>query len=244
MCCRAWKIKEWRSTCQHVPLVQQGLLLMCRRMKKLQSSSCRLCDLLLRPRSWDFCPQVLSATSGCPRMQFALKFPNGHSLPSTMMACYLCAAAVGCEPGAELRSGSHASVHWEDQSGQESAQLRGKKPDFVTDLSTRQNPCSTCIFFPRALAGAVLQRWMAGPCAAALCSAQHGRDAAQVIDEQGCCCVCRVINCYILLSPSETGRKDPTTPKNIWRMALAGRWSLCVRAKSMLNLRNYWPRCS
>lgn len=127
MCCRAWKIKEWRSTCQHVPLVQQGLLLMCRRMKTLQSSSCRLCDLLRCPRSWDFCPQVLSAMSACPRMQFALKFPNGHSLPSTIMACYLCADAVGYELGAELRSGSHSFVLWEGWSGQESVQLTSKK---------------------------------------------------------------------------------------------------------------------
>lgn len=127
MCCRAWKIKEWRSTCQHVPLVQQGLLLMCRRMKTLQSWSCRLRDLLLCPRSWDFCPQVLSATSACPRMQFALKFPNGHSLPSPIMACYLCADAVGYELGAELLSRSHGFVLWESQSGQESVQLTSKK---------------------------------------------------------------------------------------------------------------------
>lgn len=127
MCCRACKIKEWRSTYQHVPLVQQGLLLMCRRMKTLQSSSCRLGDLLLCPRSWDFCPQVLSAASACPRMQFALKFPNGHSLPSTIVACYLCADAVGYELRAELRPRPYGFVHWEGQSGQESAQLMSEK---------------------------------------------------------------------------------------------------------------------
>lgn len=169
MCCRAWKIKEWRSTCQNVPLVQQGLLLMCWRMKTLQSSSCRLGDLLLCPRSWDFCPQVLSATSACPRMQFALKFPNGHSLPSTIMACYLCADAVGCELRAELRPHPYGFVHWEGWSGQESAQLMSKKARLY-DWFEHQTKTLLCVhLFPQgSCSGDVLQRWMSGLCACCL----------------------------------------------------------------------------
>lgn len=64
--------------------------------------------------------------SACPRMQFALKFPNGHSLLSAIMACYLCADAVGYELHAELHSHPHGFVHWEGQSGQESVQLMSK----------------------------------------------------------------------------------------------------------------------
>lgn len=108
-----------------------------------------------------------------------------------------------------------------------------KKPDFMTDLNTRQKLCSVCIFSPRALALEMCYRDGCQACVpAVLHKPRYSRDTARVIDDQGWCCVCRVINCYILLSPSETGRKDPTTPKSIWMMILAGRWSLCVGAKS------------
>lgn len=99
--------------------------------------------------------------------------------------------------------------------GRNQCSSRVKKPDFMTDLSTRQKLCSTCVSFPRALALEMLQRWMAGPCARcpALSAARQRRSAGD--GWQGCCSACRVINCYILLPPSETQRKDPTTPNNI-----------------------------
>lgn len=179
MCCRAWKIKEWRSTCQHVPLVQQGLLLMCRRMKTLQSPSCRLCDLPLCPGSWDICPQVLSARSACPRMQFALKFPNGHSLPSAITACYLCADAVGCELGAELRSGPHGSVHWEGRSGQESAQLTSKKARLDDWLEHQAKSLLYVHLLPQGSCWRCVPEMDGRPRPVCLRSAQHGRDAAR-----------------------------------------------------------------
>lgn len=52
-----------------------------------------------------------------------------------------------------------------------------------------------------------------------------------MIDDQGWSCVCKVINCYILLPPSETERDNQTTPKSIWSMILAERSSLRMGAK-------------